>query len=183
MSVMLSRPTAECNWRTTEWASPAYRAARFATGRAAFNARATISKILRGCACSAPSIITTMNGTQSAFEFDRCEPRKDYFEMSHYRCDMCKGELDPTHDVTYVVRMEVYPAPTETDAAIDSDRDYLDEIQEVLERLDEFEADGLLPEGDTFRQRRFKLCQTCCERFAQEPLGRRLTPQFDFSKR
>ena len=31
--------------------------------------------------------------------------------MIHYGCDMCKCELDPTHDMTYVVRMEVYPAP------------------------------------------------------------------------
>ena len=62
-------------------------------------------------------------------------------------------------------------------------RDYLDDIQEVLERYDEFESDGLLPENDTYRRRRFHLCRACCERFAQEPLGIRKTPQFDFSKR
>ena len=103
--------------------------------------------------------------------------------MIHYSCDMCKCELDPKHDQAYVVRMEVYPAPCETDAAIDNDRDYLDDIQEVLERFDEFEADGLLPENDTYRKRQFHLCRACCERFAQEPFGRRGAPQFDFSKR
>jgi hypothetical protein len=79
--------------------------------------------------------------------------------------------------------MEVYPAPSEADAGIDNDRDHLEEIQEVLERFDEFEADGLLPENDSYRQCRFHLCRACCERFAQEPLGRRTAPQFDFSKR
>lgn len=104
-------------------------------------------------------------------------------EMIHYSCDMCKCELDSKHDVTYVVRMEVYPAPCETDSAIDNDRDYLNDIQEVLERYDEFEPDGELPENDTYRKRRFDLCRNCCERFLQEPLGRRSAPQFDFSKR
>lgn len=103
--------------------------------------------------------------------------------MIHYSCDMCKCELDPKHDQTYVVRMEVYPTPCNAGAGIDDDRDHLEDIQEVLERFDEFESDGVLPENDTYRQRRFHLCRTCCERFAKEPLGRRTAPKFDFSKR
>jgi hypothetical protein len=79
--------------------------------------------------------------------------------------------------------MEVYPAPCATESAIDNDRDYLEDIQEVLERYEEFEADGTLPENDTYRSRRFDLCRKCCERFLQEPLGRRGAPKFDFSKR
>ncbi len=102
--------------------------------------------------------------------------------MIHYSCDMCKCELDPKHDVSYVVRMEVYPAPCNSDAAVDSDRDYLEEISEVLERFDEFEADGLLPENDAHKRHRVELCRSCCERFL-EPLSRRSSPQFDFSKR
>jgi hypothetical protein len=102
--------------------------------------------------------------------------------MIHYSCDMCKCELDPKHDVSYVVRMEVYPAPCNSDAAVDSDRDYLEEISEVLERFDEFEADGLLPENDAHKRHRVELCRSCCERFL-EPLSRRSAPQFDFSKR
>ena len=103
--------------------------------------------------------------------------------MIHYRCDMCKCELDPRHDVSYVVRMEVYPAPCESDTQIDSDRDYLEDIHEVLERFEEFEPDGMLPEGDSYRKRRFDLCRDCCEQFLQEPLGRRAAAQFNFSKR
>ena len=104
-------------------------------------------------------------------------------DMIHYRCDMCKCELDPKHDVNYVVRMEVYPSPCETESAIDNDRDHLEDIQEVLQRFDEFEADGILPESDTYRKGRFDLCRACCERFLQEPLGRHNSQQFDFSKR
>jgi hypothetical protein len=91
--------------------------------------------------------------------------------------------LDPKHDVSYVVRMEVYPSPCETESVIDNDRDHLEDIQEVLQRFDEFEADGILPETDTYRKGRFDLCRACCERFLQEPLGRRNAPKFDFSKR
>ncbi len=65
--------------------------------------------------------------------------------MIHYSCDMCKCELDPTHETSYVVRMEVYPAPVEADAAIDNDRDHLEDIHDVLERFEEFDADGRLP--------------------------------------
>jgi hypothetical protein len=79
--------------------------------------------------------------------------------------------------------MEVYPVPCDADAAIDNDRDHLEDVNEVLERFHEFEADGLLPESDTHRSRRFDLCRNCCERFLKEPLGRRGAPQFDFSKR
>jgi len=103
--------------------------------------------------------------------------------MIHYSCDICKCELDPKQDVSYVVRMEVYPAPSPTNGAIDNDRDHLEDIQEVLERFEEFEADGVLPENDAYQTRRFDLCTQCCQRFLQEPLGRRTKAQFDFSKR
>jgi hypothetical protein len=79
--------------------------------------------------------------------------------------------------------MEVYPSPVEAETAIDNDRDHLDDVREVLERYHEFEADGVLPEHDTYQKRRFDLCRACCERFLQEPLGRRTAAQFDFSKR
>ncbi len=103
--------------------------------------------------------------------------------MIHYSCDVCKCDLDPNHDISYVVRMEVYPAPCEASGAIDNDREHLDDIHEILERIDEFEADGELPENDTYQTRRFDLCGACCRRFLKEPLGRRAAPQFDFSKR
>lgn len=103
-------------------------------------------------------------------------------KMIHFSCDLCKGELDPNHDVAYVVRMEVYPAPSEA-RRVDDDRDHLEDVQEILERFEEFDADGRLPENDSYQTRRFELCSECCRRFLKEPLGRRHAPQFDFSKR
>ena len=103
--------------------------------------------------------------------------------MIHYSCDMCKCELDPRHDTSYVVRMEVYPAPVHADAAIDDDRDHLEDIHEVLERIEEFDDDGPLPSSDTYQTRRFDLCSTCCKQFLKHPLGRAAAKQFDFSKR
>jgi hypothetical protein len=79
--------------------------------------------------------------------------------------------------------MEVYPAPAETEAAIDDDRDHLNDIREVLERFEEFDADGQLPVADNYQTRRFDLCGECCKQFLKQPLGRSTAPQFDFSKR
>jgi hypothetical protein len=104
-------------------------------------------------------------------------------KMIHYSCDLCKCELDPTQDVAYVIRMEVYPAPCQAGAEIDNDRDHLEDIHEVLERFEEFDADGELPESDTYKTRRYDLCADCCRKFLHEPLGRRGAPKFDFSKR
>jgi hypothetical protein len=78
--------------------------------------------------------------------------------------------------------MEVYPAPVQSDVAMDEDRDHLEDIHEVLERYDEFDADGQLPVADTYQTRRFDLCSECCKQFLKEPLGRRAA-HLDFSKR
>ena len=103
--------------------------------------------------------------------------------MIHYVCDMCKCTLDPKHDLSYVVRMEVYAAPGEADAMIDDDRDYLEDIHEILERLDESDPDDQQLSADTYQKHRFDLCRDCAERFMQDPLSRRLTQKFNFSKR
>lgn len=102
--------------------------------------------------------------------------------MIRYHCDMCKCDLDPKHDVSYVVRMQVYPTPVEVDGAIDDDRDHLADIHEVLERYDEFDMDGQLLGNDTYHQRRFDLCGECCKRFLLEPLGPQAVQPFDFMK-
>ena len=54
--------------------------------------------------------------------------------MLHYSCDLCKRPLDSENDLRYVVKVEVYAAfdPLE----IDDDSDNLQEIHEILERLD-----------------------------------------------
>lgn len=110
------------------------------------------------------------------------ESRKDDREMIHFTCDVCKCELDPRHDTSYVIRMEVYPAAVDANGTVDDDRDHLEDIHEVLERYDEFDADGHLPASDNYHTRRFDLCSECCKQFLSQPLGRSVAPQFDFSK-
>jgi hypothetical protein len=152
-------------------------------GRAAVSSTETLHEILSLRLLRAP----TSHYDElyaSAFGVPPARNKKGFIAtMIHYSCDLCKRELDPHHDSIYVVRMEVYPATCGTGHAIDSDRDHLEDVREVLERFEEFDADGVLPENDAYQKRRFDLCGACCQRFLKEPLGRRSAAQFDFSKR
>lgn len=103
--------------------------------------------------------------------------------MIQYVCDLCHAALDPQHDLSYVVRMEIYAAPGEDDSSRDDDRDYLEDIHEILERLDDSDPDDRELSADTYQKRRYDLCRDCCQRFLQDPLGRRPAQKFDFSKR
>jgi hypothetical protein len=97
--------------------------------------------------------------------------------MIQYSCDLCKRPLDSEDDLRYVVKMEVYAAfdPVE----VDDDTDNLQEIHEILERIDDADCDQL---GDeVYQQLRFDLCPECRKKFLKNPLGRKLAEQFHFS--
>ena len=84
--------------------------------------------------------------------------------MIHYSCDLCKRELDSEHDSRYVVQMEIAQAiePLATDED-DGDRDYLQEIQDVLEQCDD--DDPLLPLCDGApRRTRYDLARTAARK-------------------
>jgi len=97
--------------------------------------------------------------------------------MIQYSCDLCKRPLDPQDDLRYVVKVEVYAAldPVE----LDDDTDNLQEIHEILERLDDVTSDQI--GDDVCQQLRFDLCPECRKRFLKNPLGRKLVEQFHFS--
>ena len=97
--------------------------------------------------------------------------------MLHYSCDLCKRPLDSENDLRYVVKVEVYAAfdPLE----IDDDTDNLQEIHEILERLDD-QASAEIGD-DVYQQLRFDLCPECRKRFLKNPLGRKAAEHFDFS--
>lgn len=101
--------------------------------------------------------------------------------MIHFTCDVCKRSLDLEHELRYVVRMEVYASLDDSDAPIDDDRDHLQEIHDVLERLDELEIENDQLGDDVYQQLRFDLCGECRKKFLQDPLGRRIA-QLDFSQ-
>ncbi len=100
--------------------------------------------------------------------------------MIRYSCDLCKRELDPQDDLRYVVKMEIYAAfdPTAVDSE-EEDRDHLEEIQDILERMDDTPGDEI---GDeVYQQLRFDLCPECRKKFLKNPLGRETAKAFGFS--
>ena len=101
--------------------------------------------------------------------------------MIRYSCDLCKRELDPQDDLRYVVKMEVYAAfdPSTTDDGDESDRDHLEEIQDILERMEDSSNDQI--GDDVYQQLRFDLCPECRRKFLKNPLGREAAKAFGFS--
>jgi hypothetical protein len=97
--------------------------------------------------------------------------------MIQYSCDLCKQPLDPQDDLRYVVKVEVYAAFDQVE--MDDDTDNLQEIHELLERMDDVSSDRI--GEDVYQQLRFDLCPECRKRFLKNPLGRKLVEQFDFS--
>ena len=101
--------------------------------------------------------------------------------MIRYSCDLCKRDLDPDQDLRYVVKMEVYAAfdPAVCDEE-DDDRDHLQEIQDILERLGDAESEQI--GEDVYRQLRFDLCPECRKKFVKNPLARETAKVLDFSE-
>lgn len=101
--------------------------------------------------------------------------------MIRYVCDLCKREMDPEEDLHYVVKMEIYAAfdPNVTQEQ-DDDRDHLQEIQDILERLEQSDSDQV--GEDVYQKLRFDLCPECRKKFLRNPLGRETAKALDFSK-
>ena len=99
--------------------------------------------------------------------------------MIRYSCDICKRDLDPDQDLRYVVKMEVFAAFDPAAADDDDDRDHLQEIQDILERMEDAESDQI--GEDVFQQLRFDLCPECRKKFLRDPLGRGIAKAFGFS--
>jgi hypothetical protein len=101
--------------------------------------------------------------------------------MIHYSCDLCKRPLDPENELRYVVKLEVYAAfdPLAVDDGED-DRDNLQDLHEVLERMDDLDNDQI--GDDVYQQLRFDLCPECRRKFVKNPLGRKAAEKYDFSK-
>lgn len=100
--------------------------------------------------------------------------------MVHYTCDCCKRLIDPERELRYVVRVEVYAALEPMDDGGDDERDHLQEIQDVLERL-ELEEDEPLSD-EVYQQRRYDLCSECRSRYLKNPLGRLAMQELGFSE-
>jgi len=100
--------------------------------------------------------------------------------MIHYTCDCCKQRIDTAEELRYIVRLEVYAALDPLEDEADDDRDHLQEIQEVLERLDDPHEGEVCDE--VYHQNRFDLCSGCRRRFVQDPFGRPSSAHLNFSQ-
>jgi hypothetical protein len=100
--------------------------------------------------------------------------------MIRYSCDLCKREIDPDDDLRYVVKIEVYaafdPGADDRDSA---DCDHLEEIQDILERMEDSASDEI--GDDVYQQLRFDLCPECRKKFIKNTLGRKTAKAFGFS--
>ncbi len=100
--------------------------------------------------------------------------------MIHYTCDCCQRRLDPQSDLRYVVKMEVYASLDPLEDMLENESDHLQEIQDILERLDD--AEDPLIGDDVYQQMRFDVCTDCRRKFLRSPLGRRETQHVKFSE-
>ena len=100
--------------------------------------------------------------------------------MIHFTCDCCKRTIDTQNDLRYVVRLEVYASLDSGESELDSDRDHLQEIQDILEQLDDTENEQI--GDDVYHQTRYDLCSKCRMRFIQNPLGKVTSHELDFSQ-
>ncbi len=101
--------------------------------------------------------------------------------MLRYCCDMCSREIDPVADVRYVVSIDVTPALDAADTnETEDDRDHLQEINELLQRIEAAEDQGELSAAP--QQLRYDLCADCHRRFVKNPLGKDLASQLNFSE-
>ncbi len=105
--------------------------------------------------------------------------------MLHYSCDLCKRPIDIRAEVRHVVKIEVFQAVDEgrcDDGDLD-EIDHLEEVQEMLERIEESQLDDECDafDDDATRVFRFDLCEGCRTRFLKNPLGGRHGKKLDFS--
>jgi hypothetical protein len=99
--------------------------------------------------------------------------------MIHYSCDRCRKVIDPNEEVRYVVNVEAHATmePFVFDE-IEDDRDYLAEIQGILEQLDDTDAGS---GSSNFQRRTYDLCPDCYRKFMQNPVGLESPAHIGFS--
>lgn len=99
--------------------------------------------------------------------------------MIHFTCDACQRTIDSENESRYVVRLEVYEALGDTADTNCEEADHLQEIEDIIERIDELNETQL--DDDLYKQVRYDLCPDCRKRFMQNPLGKVNPARFGFS--
>ena len=105
--------------------------------------------------------------------------------MLHYSCDFWQRPIDPAVGIRHVVKIDVFPAvDSQSDKSCTPESeslgdDYLDDMHDLLERLEEQDLAAFLDDGT--RTLRFDLCDACRQRFLRNPLGIKSHKSFTFS--
>ena len=109
--------------------------------------------------------------------------------MIHYSCDRCKRELEPS-ELRYAVKLEMQAVLEPVACAeIEDDRDYLGELNDLIECEDllgedfddEFNApEASLPQENSSHH--YDLCPSCAKALRRNPLSREMPMRFGFSQ-
>ena len=102
------------------------------------------------------------------------------FLPAHYACDVCQRVLE-SEEERFVYRLEANDDAVESETAdgqIDSDRDYLQEIDDVLERGGDIE--DLPLSGEVEPSNEYHLCRDCWQRFVPDLAARERSRQLNF---
>ncbi len=100
--------------------------------------------------------------------------------MIHYTCDSCKRQIDPESELRYVVRLEVYASLDPVEDELQDERDHLQEVQEILERMDDAQDPQI--GDDVYHHARYDLCSECRKKYVKNPLARPTAHHLDFSQ-
>jgi hypothetical protein len=96
---------------------------------------------------------------------------------------MCQRVLE-SEDERFVFRVKASSVADDRDTEegkIDSDRDYLQEIDDLLERGDDLDDSHNMKDVESPNE--YHLCRACRQKFVPDSLDRRNAQQFDFSNR
>ena len=101
--------------------------------------------------------------------------------MIQYICDRCQNRIDPEEDLRYqvnIVTQVVLDGPEPGNG--DEDRDHLNDVDELLQRVNDEECEQLCQ--DLYQSRRYDLCAGCYQQYRENPLGAEPQLQVGFSQ-
>ena len=89
--------------------------------------------------------------------------------MIHYSCDRCKRAIEPDEELRYSVSIKIQVALDSSEFEQDEERDHLNELHEILERLDDSEREEI--SESAYQHRQFDLCSDCHREYINNPLS------------
>ena len=99
--------------------------------------------------------------------------------MIHYSCDRCKHRIETDEELRYTVWIEIQVALDSSEYEYEDERQHLDELNEIMERLTESEREEVREHA--YQRRRFDLCSDCHKEYIQNPLVMDQTAKLGFS--